>query len=125
MIFDEWRFSYRIAWENPFMRWGALITLFSTIGSSIYTGIRLFSLSYPSGYVVTHYTVYLGIDQVVPAPWIILLLLVPILLISGTISVGYLYFRQDSIAGKGLLTLSFITSIIWIIQLFHLIKINI
>ncbi len=125
MRLEEWRFSARLAWENPLMRWGAIVTLTALIGASIYSAIRLFSLSFPSGYVVTHYTVYLGIDQVLPALWLIPILLVPVLLISGTITIGYLFFRQDSLAGGGLLSLSFITTVIWIIQLFHLIKINI
>lgn len=125
MILDEWRFSYQIAWEKPFMRWGALMTLVSLIGASIYSGIRLFSLSFPSGIIVTHYTIYLGIDQVLPAIWIIPILVVPVLLVSGTIALAYLYFRQDQILSNGLLTLAFISTVIWIIQLFHLIKINI
>ena len=125
MLLDEWRFSMRMGWENPFMRWGSLITLTLLVSATIYSAVRLFSLSYPAGYVVTHYTVYLGIDQVLPAPWLIVILLVPVLLISGTIAMGYLFFRQDSLAGGGLVTLSLITAIIWIIQLFHLIKINI
>lgn len=125
MIWDEWRFSSRIAWENPLMRWGMITTLVALLAASVYSGYRLFSLSLPSGYVVTHYTVYLGIDQVLPYPWLILILLVPGLLISATITLGYYFFRQDSLAGSGLLVLSAITTIIWIIQLFHLIKINI
>jgi len=125
MRLEEWRFSARIAWENPLMKWGAILILVMLLGASIYSGIRLFSLSLPAGYVVTHYTVYLGIDQVLPAPWLILILLVPVLLVSGTISIGYVFFRQDSLAGGGLLSLAFITTLIWIIQLFHLIKINI
>ncbi|MDF1496920.1 MAG: hypothetical protein P1P90_02570 [Patescibacteria group bacterium] len=125
MRLEEWRFNTRIAWDNPLMRWGAVVTLSTIIGASVYSAIRLFSLSLPSGYVVTHYTVYLGIDQVLPVIWIIPIILVPVLLISGTIAVGYLFFRQDSLAGTGLLSLAFTTTIIWIIQLFHLIKINI
>lgn len=125
MIWDEWRFSSRIAWENPLMRWGMITTLTALVTASVYSGYRLFSLSLPSGYVVTHYTVYLGIDQVLPYPWLILILLVPVVLISATITLGYYFFRQDSLAGSGLLALSAITTIIWIIQLFQLIKINI
>ena len=104
---------------------GSFIILVILVGVSIYSAIRLFSLSFPSGYIVTHYTVYLGIDQVVPVFWIIPLLVMPVLLISGTIAIGYIFFRQDSLAGGGLLSLAFMTTIIWIIQLFHLIKINI
>jgi hypothetical protein len=125
MTLEEWRFNIRITWENPLMRWGSVFILVGLVGASIYSAIRLFSLSLPSGYVVTHYTIYLGIDQVLPAIWLVPIILVPILLISGTIAIGYLFFRQDSLAGGGLLALAFITTLIWIIQLFHLIKINI
>ncbi len=125
MLLDEWRFNLRIAWENRFLRWLGISTMAVLVASSVYSGIRLFSLSLPAGFVVTHYTVYLGIDQVLPSYWLIAILLVPILLISGTMAMSFLFFRQDSIAGSGLMALATSTVIIWIIQLFHLIKINI
>lgn len=125
MLLDEWRFSSRLAWEDPVMRWLALSTLVILIASSIYAGIRLFSLSFASGFVVTHYTVYLGIDQVLPTIWLLPILIVPVVLISGTIAIGYYNFRQDGLSGYGLLALSSASTVIWIIQLFHLIKINI
>jgi hypothetical protein len=125
MMLDEWRFNLRIAWENRFLRWLGIFTLAILLISSIYSGIRLFSLSLPAGFVVTHYTVYLGIDQVLPSYWLILILLVPIFLVSGTMGLSFLFFRQDAHAGGGLMALATTTAIIWIIQLFHLIKINI
>ncbi len=125
MMLDEWRFNLRIAWENQFLRWFGVSIISLLLISSVYSGFRLFSLSMPTGFVVTHYTVYLGIDQVLPSYWILIVLLVPILLISGTIIMGFLLFRQDCIAGGGLISLAGTTTIIWIIQLFHLIKINV
>ena len=57
MMLDEWRFNFRIAWENRFLRWFGISTLSLLIASSVYSGIRLFSLSLPAGFVVTHYKI--------------------------------------------------------------------
>ncbi len=124
MNLDEWKFSIRVAWENAFLRWVG-ISIFSLIVSvSAYTTYQLVRSSLSSGYVVTHYSVYLGIDQVLPSYWIIALCLVPIMLVSGTILVAYALYRRDVIATYGLLALAGSCVFIWAYHLYHLIKIN-
>ena len=125
MTLDEWKFSSRMAWENYWMRWISLGIAFSLIGTSVYSGFKLFSLSFPSGFVVTHYTVYLGIDQVLNAPWILAFILVPIALVFATILLGYGLFRSDVLASTACMIVAGITTLVWSIQLFYLIKINI
>lgn len=124
MKLDEWKFSLRVSWENPFLKWGGILILCLMAMASVYSGYQLTKSSLASGYVVTHYSVYLGIDQVVPNYWIAVLCLMPILVISGTILCAYALYRANGIATYGLMALSGTTTLIWIYYLYHLIKIN-
>ncbi|MBU2566183.1 hypothetical protein KKG46_01330 [Patescibacteria group bacterium] len=125
MTLDEWRFSTRMAWENSFMRWASIVTITLLLIVSTYSAVRLVATAIPSGFIVTHYTVYLGIDQVLPMPWIFAIIFTPIALVSATLFVSFGFFRDDGIASHALLLLSILSTIIWSIQLYHLIKINI
>ena len=120
----EWRFNTKFAWENPFLKWLSIVLAVVLIAVSIIATIRLVQLGLPSGYVVTHYTVYLGIDQMLPLPWVTALICVPILVIFGTMLLGFTFFRQDSLAGYALLALAATSTVIWAIFLYYLIKIN-
>jgi len=125
MTLGEWKFSTRLAWENPALRWIGLVTAFFLLVMTMYAAFRLLGSSASSGYVVTHYTVYLGIDQVLPTPWLALYLGVPIVLISATVLCGFGLFRNDSLAGGALVVLAAVSTAIWAAHLYHLIKINI
>ncbi|MFZ6015170.1 MAG: hypothetical protein ACOYUZ_02325 [Patescibacteria group bacterium] len=125
MNLDEWRFNTRMAWDNPWLRWVSIATITLLIGVSLISGIKLFSATMPSGVVVTHYTVYLGIDQVKPVYWILAFIIVPILIISATILLGLSFYRNDHIAAYGLIILSLVSTITWSVLMYYLIKINI
>ncbi|MDD5437843.1 MAG: hypothetical protein PHC70_01725 [Patescibacteria group bacterium] len=124
LTWDELRFNTKFAWENPFLKWLSIVLAVILIAVSIIATVRLIQLGLPSGYVVTHYTVYLGIDQMLPLPWVAALLCVPILVIFGTILLGFTLFRQDSLAGYALLVLAATSTVIWSVFLYYLIKIN-
>ncbi|MHB8831301.1 MAG: hypothetical protein ACYC44_04270 [Patescibacteria group bacterium] len=124
MTWDERRFNIRFAWENPFLRWMSIVVCALLLIISIFATVRLVQLGLPSGFIVTHYTVYLGIDQMLPLSWLAALVCVPIILIFGTIALSFVLFRQDSLAGYALITLAAISTIIWSLQLYHLVKIN-
>ncbi|MDD2785641.1 MAG: hypothetical protein PHS79_01965 [Patescibacteria group bacterium] len=124
MTLEELRFNTRFAWENAFVKWVSFVLAVVLVTASCFAAVRLTQLGLSSGYVVTHYTVYLGIDQIMPLPWLIALIGVPILLIFATIVCGFLFFRQDGLAGYALVALAAFSTVIWILQLYHLIKIN-
>lgn len=124
MIWDERRFNMRFAWENPFLRWMSVVICVLLLAVSIIATVRLVQLGLPSGYIVTHYTVYLGIDQMLPLFWLVALVCVPIVLIFGTIVLSFVIFRRDNLAGYALIALAAISTIIWSLQLYHLVKIN-
>lgn len=124
MTLDELRFNAKFAWENTYLRWfGLSICLFLSV-VSILAAIKLVQLGLPSGFIVTHYTVYLGIDQMLPLPWLAVIISVPLLVIFGTMVSGFLFFRQDALAGQALMALSGTSAIVWSIFLYYLVKIN-
>lgn len=124
LTWGELRFNTKFAWENPFLKWLSIVLAVILIAVSVLATVRLVQLGLPSGYVVTHYTVYLGIDQMLPLPWLAVLIGVPILVIFGTILLGFTLFRQDSLAGYALIALAATSTIIWAVFLYYLIKIN-
>ncbi len=124
MKLEEWRFSVRVAWENTFLRWVGISIFSLVVLVSAYATYQLVRSSLSSGYVVTHYSVYLGIDQVLPSYWISAFALMPIVLVSGTILCAYALYRRDSIATYALLSLAGSSVFIWTYYLYHLIKIN-
>lgn len=125
MTWDEWKFSTRMAWEKPGIKILGIGTLACLLGMSGFAAFKVFGASLPVGYTVTHYTVYLGIDQVLPVYWFLLFLFVPILLVSGTIVCGMGMYRDDVVAGTALMVLAAISTLLWSVQLFYLSKINI
>lgn len=124
MKLEEWKFSVRVAWENSFLRWVGISIFSLVVLVSAYATFQLVRSSLSSGYVVTHYSVYLGIDQVLPSYWISALSLMPIVLVSGTILCAYALYRRDSIATYALLSLAGSSVFIWAYYIYHLIKIN-
>lgn len=124
MKLEEWKFSVKVAWENAFLKWAG-ISIFSLVTLvSAYATYQLIRSSLSSGYVVTHYSVYLGIDQVLPSYWISALALMPIVLVSGTILCAYAIYRRDSIATYALLSLAGSGAFVWTYYIYYLIKIN-
>lgn len=121
---NEWRFNTKFAWENSFLRWLSIGLGVVLIAVSILAAIKLVQLGLSSGYIVTHYTVYLGIDQMLSLPWVAVLISVPILVIFATMLLAFVLFRQDSLAGYALLALAATSTAIWSMYLYYLIKIN-
>jgi len=124
MKWEEWQFSTRMAWEDNLMKWASIGTWLVLAAMSIFASIRITIESLPSSYFVSHYTVYLGIDQVEPLPWLLALIAVPYIIITANIFLSFGFFRQDNMASYALLTLAMISAGIWCIQLYYLVKIN-
>lgn len=125
MKWEEWRFNLRFAWENRFLKFMSILILTTLIINSTISTVRLMQAGLSSGDLVTHYTVYLGIDQILPLPWLVLIVGVPIVLIFATIFFSFMLYRQDGIAGFALLALAGMSALFWSWHLYNLVKINI
>ncbi len=123
-ILNEWRFRFRLAWDHPVLRWVGLGTIVLLGLGVLYTGIRVITGAFPSGFIVSHYTVYQGIDQVVPLPWFAVILILPLLLVGGTLFSAFSVYRQDAVAGFSLLAFSVAITFLWLVYFFYFIKIN-
>lgn len=123
-LLSEWRFRFRLAWDDPVIRWVGLSTSLVLLAGVLYTGIRVVSSALSTGLIVSHYTVYLGIDQVVPLPWVGLVLSLPVLLVGGTLLFTFFFYRQDSTASFSLLFFSVGFTVLWLVYFFYFIQIN-
>jgi len=120
---QEWRFSFKLAWDDRKLRWLSMAMLAVLILVTFFVlWIILSNLS--TDIVVSHYTVYLGIDQMVPLSYFVLMLVVPIFLYILVVFLAFLLYKYDYLATYALLLVSVLTEVLWLIQLFYLIKIN-
>ena len=95
------------------------------VGISSYILWRLIPEGIRSGVLTLHYTIYLGIDEVRPWPWITLLpvIMLTVWLANFLVSLGV--YRKDKLAAKTLVSVFTFTNIIWVICLFFIVIVNI
>lgn len=125
MKWEEWRFSAKLAWQDRIIKWPMVLDAILMIGASCYMLVRLVPEGMRSGMLSLHYTIYLGIDEVQPWPWIMLLpgLMIFVWLANFLVALGV--YRGDHLAAKTLVAIYTLTNIIWIVCLFFLVIINI
>lgn len=124
MRWEEWRFSARLAWQDRFVRWTTLSSVPICVGMSAFLLIRLIPEGLRTGVLSLHYTIYLGIDDVGPWPWIFLVPGGMLLLLIADGLLVYGLFRKDALAARALAGLALITSLIWAVTSFFLIAVN-
>lgn len=124
MRWEDWKFSARLGWQDPYIRWIAIASLLLV---SITGGILLLKLlpeGWRSGVITMHYNIYLGIDDVRPWPWIFV---VPSSALGATIANILLalgLFWRHGLASRTLLTAGLAVGIVWSIGVFFLIRVN-
>ncbi|MFH1620930.1 MAG: hypothetical protein ABIB04_02495 [Patescibacteria group bacterium] len=125
MTLEEWRFSAKFAWQDRFIKWSLMANIAIIVGISSYILWRLIPEGIRSGVLTLHYTIYLGIDEVRPWPWITLLpvIMLTVWLANFLVSLGV--YRKDKLAAKTLVSVFTFTNIIWVICLFFIVIVNI
>lgn len=125
MKWEEWRFSAHLAWQDRFIRWGTIaISAVILLGSGLFV-YRLLPEGVRSGFLTTHYTIYLGIDEVRPWQWIFLYpsAMVGISAMNNLVIFGI--YRRDILAAKALLAFTCALTLLWGIYIFFLALINV
>jgi hypothetical protein len=124
MTFAEWRFSAQLAWQDSFIRWTTVVSLLAVFSASGFALMKLIPEGTRSGVLTMHYTIYLGIDDVRPWPWVFAIpgAFVTMLLANTGLSFGL--FRTDVIAARALTGLAAAISIIAGVSVFFLVLIN-
>jgi len=120
---QEWRFSFKLAWDDRKLRWTSILMLILLILATFFVLWTILSISTAS-VIVSHYTVYLGIDQMISLSYFVLMLVLPIFLYTIVVFLAFLLYKYDYLAAYALVLISVLTEVIWLIQLFYLIKIN-
>lgn len=125
MTLAEWRFSAKMAWQDPFIRWVGVFSALATFGSSGFMLWKLIPEGVRSGVLTMHYTIYLGIDDVRYWPWVFVIPggLCAVLLGNGVIACGL--YRTDKVASRALMGLAAAIILIGSVSSFFLILINV
>lgn len=124
MRWDEWRFSAKRAWQDSFVKWTTVFTVLFHVTMSVYALHALLPQGARARILTVHYNMYLGIDDVRAWQWILLLpaILLLILLVNGIVACGL--FRQEELAAKTLVAFSALITLIWSVNLFFLVSVN-
>lgn len=100
---DEWKFSLDVAWDDPWYRWQATATLFVALAGSALFLWKMIPEGLRTGLLVLHYNLYVGIDDVRPWPWILLLPLILLCVVGGNLLAAGFLFRRDRVASRVML----------------------
>jgi hypothetical protein len=124
MRWEEWKFSARLGWQDPYVRWIGLATVLLVCITGGFFLFRLLPEGWRSGVITMHYNIYLGIDDVRPWPW---LFVVPgtalgAVVIDVLLALGL--YRRHALASRTVLAAGLAASAVWAIGIFFLIRVN-
>jgi hypothetical protein len=124
MRWAEWRFSARLAWQDPFIRWTTIVTALFIVGMGAFILWRLIPEGVRASVLTLHYNVYLGIDEVRPWQWIFVLPggMAAILVVNTVFSFGF--YRNHALAARAVCALAAMMALLWGIGSFFLILVN-
>ncbi len=125
MTLDEWRFSAKFAWQDWFIKWLLILNAVFIICISSYTLWRLIPEGLRSGMLTLHYTIYLGIDEVRPWPWIFILPLTMLFVWAVNFFTALGLYRKDKLAARTLVAVLTLINVVSIICLFFIVVVNI
>lgn len=124
MRFEAWRFSAKLAWQDRFVKWMTLGTLFFTVIVVGFSVWKMVPTVFRSGILTYHYNIYLGVDDVRVWQWFFVPIGIIFLVQIVNAGVGYGVYRQDKLATRSLLGLSAAITLLWATSLFFLVIIN-
>ncbi len=124
MRWEEWAFSARLGWQDAYVRWTSLAMVFLVCISGGFFLIRLLPEGWRSGVITMHYTIYLGIDDVRPWPWIFFIPGTALGTIACDVLIALGLYRRHALASRTVLTAGLATTIVWAVGLFFLLRVN-
>ncbi len=124
MKLDEIRFSFEIAWDDPWYKWQSIATVLLCIAGSAYVLWKLIPAGIESGLLVFHYNQYLGIDEVQPWGWVFVYVGVVILIVLIDLIASFQTFRHDKIISRILLCMATVFAILTCIGAFFITSVN-
>ncbi len=121
---DAWLFSTKQAWQHPLFRWVAIATLLFVVCGSTYFLWKVLPTRKQSQNMVSHYNVYIGIDQVDSWTWAWILPGVWFTVTFIDLVLAYGMYRTDFYLAASLLILACAWSLPWMGTLFYLTRVN-
>lgn len=103
MNIGEWRFSFEIAWDDPWYKWQSVITILLFLFGTTHLLWKLIPVGLENGLIVYHYNLYLGIDVVDHWIWLNVLPLVVLAIIFANLIASFRFYRHDKILSRMLL----------------------
>lgn len=120
----DWRFSARLAWQDFWFRLICLVALVLFILTTAFILFRLLPLGWRSGVIITHYNIYLGIDDVRSWPWIFFSPVLALVLAKIDVLVALGMYRRDRLASLSLLIVMLVSILLWATASFFLVLVN-
>lgn len=124
MRWDAWRFSAKLAWQDPFVRWASISVVLFCTSISAFVLWKLIPIGLRSGVLTFHYNIYLGIDDVRSWPWIFVPLAAMLVAFLLDIGLALGLYRKDMLAARAIVGLSLALCILWGAGLFFLTLVN-
>jgi hypothetical protein len=124
MKWDAWVFSARLGWQNRWMRWSSILTVFIMIAGTALFLWRMVPLRAQAETVVLHYNLYLGIDDVRSWTWIFFLPAIWLVCTIADLAFAFGLYRTDVHFSLSLTSLAFLWSVPWAAALYYLTLVN-
>lgn len=126
MTVEQWLFSAKRAWQDPWVKVVTITTLLFMVGGSAWFIARMAALhgQATGGLMVLHYNIYVGIDAIGPWGWIFLFPAAWLVLVMADLVWAYGIYREDLYQAWSFLLLAMLWSIPWMMALWHLVRIN-
>jgi hypothetical protein len=120
----EWKFSFEVAWDDPWYRWQSILTAaIFTIGA-VFFFLKLIPIGLENGLLVFHYNPYLGIDEMHHWAWLIVLPPAVFLVAAVNLIASFRLYRHDTIASRVLLCAATIFTALMLIAGYFMVYVN-
>jgi hypothetical protein len=121
---NAWWLSCKLAWAQVTFRIVSLLIALVVIGGTIFFVGETIAIGRHHPTLAIHYNVYVGIDDVRPWQWGLLLPLGWFLFSTINTMIAYVFYRRDPQAAMSLLLFTALACIPWISFLFYLTVLN-
>ena len=124
MRFDEWKFSLDVAWDDPWYRWQSVATAAVAFVGAVLGLVRMIPEGLRSGVLVFHYTLYVGIDEVQPWPWVIVAAVVFLCVVAADLLASGFLFRRDRLASRVVLCMASVFTVLVLVGASFIVRVN-
>ena len=125
MRFEDWKFSFDIAWDDAWCRWQSIGTILLTcVGIGVLLK-KMISIGLQNNLLIFHYNLYLGIDEI--QHWTMVFVYSGVLLAVVLVNIfwSFFLFRRDRIASRTLLFTATLFALLFLLGARAIVAINV